>query len=80
MIPIPACTVTTAPVDGRLRRHADPETPVRPGDVVAWLETGTGNELELRTRTGGRVGGSMFRPGQPIHAGEGVVWMAKDAA
>lgn len=79
MIPIPACTVTTTPVDGRLRRHADPATEVRAGDVVAWLDT-TGGEVELRATTRGRVGGTLLRPGQSVHAGDGVVWLDRGAA
>lgn len=80
MIPIPACSLVTAPADGRLARHAAPDTPVRAGDVVATLDLGSGGEIDLRATTGGRIGGPMLRPAQPVHAGEGVVWVAKGAA
>lgn len=80
MIPIPACSVTTAPVAGRLRRHAAPHTAVRRGDVVAWLETPTGAELELRATAGGRIGGGMLRPGQSVGAGDAVVWLSRGVA
>lgn len=79
MIPIPACSVVTAPVDGRLTRHADVDTLVRPGDVVATIDA-AGRQLELRAAVSGRVGGPMLRPTQTVTAGEGVVWVTRGAA
>lgn len=76
MIPIPACALITAPVEGRLTRHLDADTPVRRGDVVATLSSSRG-ELELVAPIDGCVGGSMLRPTQAVGAGEGVVWVSR---
>ncbi|MTV27058.1 hypothetical protein FTX61_16790 [Nitriliruptoraceae bacterium ZYF776] len=76
MIPIPACAVVTAPIEGRLTRHLDADTPVRRGDVIATLASARG-ELELTAPVDGCVGGSMLRPTQAVAAGEGVVWVSR---
>jgi biotin carboxyl carrier protein len=79
LIPIPACTIVSTPVAGRLTDHLAVDTLVRPGDVVARIEAG-GQRHELRATAAGRVGGSMLRPTQPVHAGEPVVWLARRSA
>lgn len=76
MIPIPACTVVTSPVDGRVARLVDDGAEVAPGDVVATVESVRGSE-PLRAQAGGRVGGALAGCSQPISAGEGVVWLAR---
>lgn len=79
MLPIPACTVVSTPVTGRLTDHLAVDTPVEPGDVVARIEAG-GRRHELRAAAAGRVGGSMLRPTQPVHAGDPVVWLTRRSA
>lgn len=79
MIPIPACTIVSAPVAGRLTDHLAVDTPVQRGDVVASIES-DGRRHELRAVAAGRVGGSMLRPSQPVHAGEPIVWVARRSA
>jgi biotin carboxyl carrier protein len=79
VIPIPACNLVTAPVGGRLTRHAATDTLVRKGDVVATIDA-SGREFELRAAVGGRVGGPMLRPTQSVAAGDGVIWLARGAA
>lgn len=76
MIPIPACTVVTSPVAGRVRRLVAADTPVRPGDVVATVE-GARGALELTAPAGGRVGGALTSASQAVTAGEGVLWLAR---
>jgi hypothetical protein len=79
VIPIPACSIVSTPVAGRLTDHLAPDTPVRVGDVVARVHSG-GRDHELRAVAAGRVGGPMLRPTQPVHAGEPVVWVARGTA
>lgn len=79
MIPIPACSIVSTPVAGRLTDHLAVDTPVRVGDVVARVHAG-GRDHELRAVTAGRVGGPMLRPTQPVHAGEPVVWVTRGTA
>lgn len=76
MIPIPACTVVTSPVDGRVRRLVDVDTVVRAGDVVATVE-GARGALELTAASGGRIGGALAATSQAVTAGEGVLWVAR---
>ena len=76
MFPIPACSVITTPVDGRLTDHLAVDTIVRPGDVVARVQAG-GRDHELRAISAGRVGGSMLRASQPVLAGEAVLWVTR---
>jgi hypothetical protein len=77
VIPIPACSVVTTPVDGRLTDHLAVDTLVRIGDVVARVHAG-GAAHELRAVAAGRVGGSMLRTTQPVHAGDAVVWVRRE--
>jgi hypothetical protein len=77
VIPIPACSVITTPVDGRLTDHLAVDTLVRVGDVVARVTAG-GSAHELRAVTAGRVGGPMLRATQPVHAGDAVVWVHRE--
>jgi biotin carboxyl carrier protein len=79
VIPIPACTIVSSPVTGRLTDHLAVETSVRPGDVVARVEVGDRHH-ELRAATAGHVGGPMLRPHQPVDAGEPVLWLARGSA
>jgi biotin carboxyl carrier protein len=76
MIPIPSCTVVTAPVDGRVRRLADEGTDVIAGDVVAMVESG-GRDVEIRSPKGGRIAGALAALTQPVTAGDGVLWLAR---
>lgn len=76
MIPLPACTIVTAPTTGRLVTHAEPDTLVEAGDVVAVLE-GPEGRLVLRARSRGRVGGALQDVDDPVVAGEGVLWLAR---
>ena len=76
MIPIPSMSLATSPVDGRVRRLADTDTPVDRGDVVA-VVTGARGEITVTAPAAGRVGGALTDPDQPVRAGEGVVWLAK---
>ncbi len=79
MLPIPACSVVSSPVTGRLTDHLAVDTPVRVGDVVARVQA-AGRDHELRALAAGRIGGPMLRPTQPVHAGEPVVWVARGTA
>jgi hypothetical protein len=79
VIPIPACSVVTTPVDGRLSDHLAVDTPVRIGDVVARVHAG-GRDHELRAVAAGRVGGPLLRASQPVRAGEPVVWVTRGTA
>jgi predicted deacylase len=76
MIPIPAMTVATSPVDGRLRTVVAPDTAVRRGDVVATVD-GAGGPAEVRARVDGRVGGALAGSRQAVAAGEAVVWVRR---
>ena len=76
MIPIPACTVVTSPVDGRVRRLVADGALVGAGDVVATVD-GARGAAQLRAPTPGRVGGALAGSAQPVTAGEGVVWLAR---
>ncbi|MEY3020440.1 MAG: hypothetical protein RLZZ272_1424 [Actinomycetota bacterium] len=76
MIPIPACSIVTAPFDGRLVTLIDPDTRVEVGDVVAVLE-GSRGPLTLRAHQGGRVGGALQHLDEAVAAGEAVVWLAR---
>lgn len=76
MIPIPACTVVTSPVDGHVHRLVDDGTVVRPGEVVATVD-GVRGSAQLRTSVGGRVGGALASTAQPVTSGQGVVWLAR---
>jgi biotin carboxyl carrier protein len=76
LIPIPAMTVATSPVDGRLRSVVAADTLVRRGDVVATVE-GAAGATEVRSSTDGRVGGALAGSRQAVAAGEGVVWMRR---
>lgn len=76
MIPIPACTVVTSPVDGRVRRLVDDGSLVAAGDVVATVD-GARGAAQLRATSAGRVGGALAGFAQPVTAGDGVVWLAR---
>jgi acetyl/propionyl-CoA carboxylase alpha subunit len=76
VIPIPACTVITAPVDGRVRRLLSSDTRVRAGDVVAELD-GIGGRRQLVAPRAGTVGGALADPSQTVTAGEGVLWLSR---
>lgn len=76
MIHIPACSVATAPADGRVRRLADVDTSVDAGDVVAVVETSRGSR-EVTAPSRGRVGGALADPAQLVTAGEGVLWLSR---
>ena len=76
MIPIPACTVVTSPVDGRVGRLVDDGAEVVAGEVVAVVDSVRG-PAQLRTPAAGRIGGALAGSAQPISAGEGVVWLAR---
>jgi biotin carboxyl carrier protein len=76
VIPIPALTVATSPVDGRLRSVVPADTPVRRGDVVATIE-GASGATEVRVGADGRVGGALAGTRQAVAAGEGVVWVRR---
>ncbi len=76
MIPIPNCTVVTAPVDGRVRTLADNGTDVSPGEVVATVEAG-GKQFEIRSPNGGRIAGALAALAQPVLAGDGVLWLGR---
>lgn len=73
---VPACAVVTAPDDGRVHRVADPDHPVRAGDVVAVLD-GPRGRTELTSPVKGRVGGALAEPSQAVTAGEGVLWLSR---
>lgn len=74
MIPIVACTVATAPVDGRVRSHVDLDTEVQRGDVVATLESGRGTTT-VHAPAAGRVAGVLTQMRVPVTAGEGILWL-----
>lgn len=76
MIPIPACTVVTTPVDGRVRRLVAEGALVSQGDIVATVD-GARGASDLRARAAGRVGGALAGRAQPVSAGEGIVWLAR---
>ncbi|MFP5309904.1 MAG: hypothetical protein ACLGIR_10060 [Actinomycetes bacterium] len=76
MIPIPACSVVTTPVDGRLHRVAPTGSRVRRGDVVATIASSRGAR-ELVAATAGEVGGSLVDLTQGVAAGEPVVWLSR---
>lgn len=76
MIHIPPCAVATAPADGRVRDVAALDTTVVRGEVVAVLET-TAGRREVTAPSGGRVGGRLADPSQPVTAGEGVLWLSR---
>lgn len=76
MIPIPAMTLVTSPVDGRVRSTVAPDTVVRLGDVVATVE-GAYGPAEIRASCSGRVGGALAGARQAVSAGEGVLWVRR---
>lgn len=76
MIPIPACAVVTTPVDGRVRRLAPVDTPVRAGEVVATVE-GARGARDIVAPASGRVAGALAGMSQAVAAGEGVLWLAR---
>ncbi len=76
MIPIPNCTVVTAPVDGRVRTLAVEGTDVVPGEVVATVES-AGRDVEVRSPQGGRIAGALAALAQPVVAGDGVLWLGR---
>jgi predicted deacylase len=76
LIPIPALTVATSPVDGRLRTVVDADTEVRRGDVVATID-GASGAAEVRVGAAGRVGGALAGTRQAVAAGEAVVWLRR---
>jgi biotin carboxyl carrier protein len=76
MIPIPAMSLVTAPVDGRVRSLAPADTVVRRGDVVATIE-GAYGPAEIRAACAGRIGGALAGASQAVAAGEGVLWVRR---
>jgi biotin carboxyl carrier protein len=76
VIPIPACSVVTTPVDGRLHRVAPIGRRVRKGDVVATVESTRGSR-ELVAVAAGEVGGSLVDLSQGVAAGDPVVWLSR---
>lgn len=76
MIPIPACSVVTTPVDGRVRRLVDADTTVRRGDVVATVDSARG-ATPIVAPSSGRVGGALAATSQTVTAGDGVLWLAR---
>lgn len=76
MIPIPNCTVVTAPVDGRVQSLADAGTDVAAGEVVATVTSG-GRDVEIRSPNGGRIAGALAALAQPVLAGDGVLWLGR---
>ena len=76
MIPIPNCTVVTAPVDGKVATLADEGTQVRAGEVVATVSSG-GRDVEIRSPNGGRIAGALAALTQPVLAGDGVLWLGR---
>lgn len=76
MIPIPNCTIVTAPVDGRVRTLVDAGTDVITGQVVATVEAG-GRDVEIRSPRGGRIAGALAALAQPVVAGDGVLWLGR---
>jgi predicted deacylase len=76
VIPIPALTLVTSPVDGRVRDVAAPDTLVRRGEVVAMVD-GASGAAEVRAATTGRVGGALAGTHQAVTAGEGVLWFRR---
>lgn len=76
MIPIPSCSVITAPVDGRVRRLVASDTLVRPGDVVGEID-GIRGRRQLVATMRGTVGGPLADPTQHVTAGEGVLWLSR---
>jgi acetyl/propionyl-CoA carboxylase alpha subunit len=76
MIPIPAMTLLTSPVDGRVKSVVAADTMVRRGDVVATVE-GAAGASEVRAAATGRVGGALASVRQAVTAGEGVLWVRR---
>ncbi|GGI06252.1 hypothetical protein [Egicoccus halophilus] len=76
MIPIPALSVVTSPVDGRVRTLVAADTLVRRGDVVATVE-GAYGPAEVRAACSGRIGGALAGARQTVAAGEGVLWVRR---
>lgn len=76
MIPIPAMTLVTSPVDGRVRSLVAADTVVTRGDVVATVE-GAYGPSELRASCSGHVGGALAGARQAVSAGEGVLWVRR---
>jgi acetyl/propionyl-CoA carboxylase alpha subunit len=76
VIPIPALSLLTAPVDGRVRHVAGAETPVRRGDVVATIE-GPAGARDLHAGTDGLVGGALAGAAQAVAAGDPVAWVRR---
>jgi predicted deacylase len=76
VIPIPAMTLLTSPVDGRVRSVVAADTLVRSGDVVATVD-GAAGAAEVRAATTGRVGGALAGIRQAVAAGEGVLWVQR---
>lgn len=76
MIPLPACSVVTAPAPGRLLTHVEADTQVEAGDVVAVLEASNG-QLLLRAHQRGRVGGALQARQEAVAEGEVVLWIAR---
>jgi predicted deacylase len=74
MIPIPALTLLTSPIDGRVRSVVDADTTVRRGDVVATV-AGASGDAEVRAGANGRVGGALAAARQAVTVGEGVAWV-----
>lgn len=76
MIPIPAMTLVTSPVDGRVRSLVAADTVVSRGDVVATVE-GAYGPAEIRANCSGRIGGALAGTRQAVSAGEGVLWVRR---
>lgn len=76
MIPIPACVVATAPVDGRVAHLVDDGTQVEAGDEVGRIESAAG-AWTISAPRAGRVEGSLVSGRQPVVAGQGVLWLAR---
>jgi biotin carboxyl carrier protein len=75
MIPIPACSLVTTPVAGRVASVVAVDTSVRVGDVVATVD-GPRGPAELRSRAAGRIGGALVGARQAVASGDGVLWVA----
>lgn len=74
MIPIPACSVLVAPRTGRLASWLPEDSVVGQGDVVAVLDTGSG-QVSVRAHADGIVGGALVGLREAIDSGDGVLWM-----
>jgi hypothetical protein len=75
MIPIPACSLVTSPVDGRIASVVPSDSSVSAGDVVATV-VGPRGPMALRSRTTGRIGGALVGVRQSVASGDGVLWVA----